>query len=61
MDAIKTIKTWELTWDRAGKPGKRNGNCFFNERRATEVYEQKKAAGLNPVMKAPRDMDWILG
>lgn len=61
MNTIKVsrIKTWSLSWDRAGKPGKRNGNRFFSEARAQEVFEQKKAAGLNPSTISVKDMDWI--
>jgi len=57
--SVSRIKTWSLSWDRAGKPGKRNGNRFFSEARAKEVFEQKKAAGLNPSPIDVKDMDWI--
>ena len=59
MNAIKTLKTWSLTWDRIGKPGKRTGNRFFSEARAQEIHDAKKAAGLNPSPIKVQDMDWI--
>lgn len=59
MDGIKTIKTWSLTWDRIGKPGKRTGNRFFSERAAKEVFEKKAAEGRNPSPITVKDMDWI--
>jgi hypothetical protein len=57
--SIKKIPTWGLTWDRVGKPGKRTGNRFFSEAKAKQVFEQKKAAGLNPSPIAAENLDWI--
>lgn len=56
---IRKTPTWELTWDRIGKPGKRTGNRFFSEAKAKEVYAEKKAAGLNPSEITQQNRDWI--
>ena len=59
MNTLTQRVSWSFTWDRIRKPGKRTGNHFFSSSEAERVFDEKRAAGLNPSPIQKKLMEWL--